>query len=71
MLSFATQPTILPCSTFARIPAGPRFDPSFISTVSYGNLLEAGFEQAFVRRDWRPPREAIEAERKRRVWWAG
>lgn len=45
-------------------------DPEVPST-SYGNLLEAGFEQTFVRRDWRPPREAIEAERKRRVWWAG
>lgn len=40
------------------------------SSASHENLREAGFERAYVRHDWLPPREAIVAERKRRIPWA-
>lgn len=36
-------------------------------SASHENLREAGFERAYVRHDWLPPREAIETERKRRI----
>lgn len=38
-------------------------------STSAENLLLAGFKQAFVRPDWRPPRSHVEEALKRRTWW--